>query len=101
MNERRGDGLRSGNYSQELVFRIQRRSRMDRKHDIDADKICPEKVSCESKITCGVFRRYSGIEGYKKIVLFRRGMTEESLNCIGKIPVVRERLTMSVIVDRD
>jgi len=37
---------------------------------------------------------------FVKIVLFRRGMTEESLNCIGKTPVVRERLTMSVIVDR-
>jgi hypothetical protein len=27
-------------------------------------------------------------------------MTEESLNCLGKTPVLRERLTMSVIVGR-
>jgi len=27
-------------------------------------------------------------------------MTEMSLNCLGQIPVVRERLTMSVIVGR-
>jgi len=27
-------------------------------------------------------------------------MTEESLNCLGKIPVVRERLIMSVIEGR-
>jgi len=27
-------------------------------------------------------------------------MTEECLNCLGKIPAVRERLTMSVIVGR-
>jgi len=35
-----------------------------------------------------------------RLYLFRRGMTEESLNCLGKIPVVRERLTMSVILGR-
>jgi len=37
---------------------------------------------------------------FVKIVLFRRGMIEESLNCLGKTPVLRERLTISVIVGR-
>jgi len=32
--------------------------------------------------------------------VFRIGMTEESLHCLGKIPVVRDRLRMSVIVGR-
>jgi len=35
-----------------------------------------------------------------RLYFFRRGMTEESLNCLGKIPVVRERLILSVIVGR-
>jgi len=34
------------------------------------------------------------------IVLFRRGITEESLNCLGKITVMRERLKMSGIKGR-
>jgi len=35
-----------------------------------------------------------------QIVLFRKGMTEASLNCSGKAPVLKERLTMFVIVGR-
>jgi len=48
MNERRGDSLSSGIVG---VFRIRRRSRMDRKHDLDKAEIFSEKVSDESKIT--------------------------------------------------
>ena len=33
------------------MCRIRRRSRIDRKHDLDTDEICSEKVSDESKIT--------------------------------------------------
>jgi len=37
---------------------------------------------------------------FVKIILFREGMTEDSLNCLGKIPVERKRLTMSFTVGR-
>jgi len=35
-----------------------------------------------------------------RLYFFIRGMTEESLNCLGKMPVVREWLIMSVIDGR-
>jgi len=35
-----------------------------------------------------------------QIVLFRRGMTEQSLNCLGKTPELKDRLTMLVMVGR-
>jgi len=35
-----------------------------------------------------------------QIVVFRRGMTEESLNCLGKTPQLKDRLTMLVMVGR-
>jgi len=33
------------------VCRIRRRSRIDRKHDLDTDEICSKEVSDDSKIT--------------------------------------------------
>jgi len=50
MNERRSDDEFEEWNSQDRVFRIRRIARMDRKHDVDNDKICSEKVSDESKI---------------------------------------------------
>ena len=35
-----------------------------------------------------------------RLYFFRSGETEEILNCFGKIPVLRDRLTMLVIVER-
>jgi len=43
------------------VFRIRQKSRMDRKHDLDTDEICSEKVSGESKITPRLCAKLVGV----------------------------------------
>jgi len=35
-----------------------------------------------------------------RVYVFRRGMPGDSLNCLGKTPVLREKLTMSVIMGK-
>jgi len=53
------------------VFRIRRKSRMDRKHDFEMDEICFEKVSDESKITPRLRAKFVGVivtlEGIKRV----------------------------------
>jgi len=53
------------------VFRIRRRSRMDRKHDLDTDEICSEKMSNESKITPRLRAEFVGVivtlEGIQRV----------------------------------
>jgi len=34
------------------------------------------------------------------LYFFRRGLTEESLNCLGKTPELKDRLTLLVMIGR-
>jgi len=59
--------------------------------------VCSVSFDRKERWEIGLSLARSSLSG---LYFFRRGMTYESLNCLGKTPVRRDRLTMHVIVGR-